>query len=231
MSAGRVWVMGDIHGAYRAMIQCLERSKFDSKNDTLIALGDVCDGWSEVDKCIDLLLSLPKVHFMLGNHDYWALRWWRNQETPEMWLKQGGQATVDAYADGMPENHQHFLTTAHLYYLYQDSVFVHAGIDPELPLNQQGQRMFLWDRSLCNTALRMKQQGREQNLGPYEAIYIGHTPTIRSGFTTPTKSGNIWMMDTGAAWDGRLSIMDLATKEYYQSDPTPELYPDERGRF
>jgi serine/threonine protein phosphatase 1 len=231
MSNGRVWVMGDIHGAYKAMLQCFDRSGFDPQNDTLIALGDVCDGWSEIDKCIDLLLSLPQVHFILGNHDYWALRWSRDQETPEMWLQQGGQATVDAYSQGMPESHQQFLSEAHLYYLHQQSLFVHAGIDPDLSLDLQDQQMFLWDRSLCNTALRMKQQSREENLGPYEAIYIGHTPTIRSGYTTPTSSGNVWMMDTGAAWDGRLSIMDIASKEYFQSDPTPGLYPGEKGRF
>lgn len=33
--------MGDIHGAYKALQQCLERSKFNYENDKLIQLGDV----------------------------------------------------------------------------------------------------------------------------------------------------------------------------------------------
>jgi serine/threonine protein phosphatase 1 len=36
-------------------------------------------------------------------------------------------------------------------------------------------------------------------------------------------------MDTGAAFTGALSIMDIDTKEYWQSD-LPSLYPDENGR-
>jgi serine/threonine protein phosphatase 1 len=37
-------------------------------------------------------------------------------------------------------------------------------------------------------------------------------------------------MDTGAAFTGSLSIMDVNTKEFWQSDPLPTLYPDEKGR-
>lgn len=44
---GNTYVMGDIHGAHKAFIQCLERSNFDYDNDILIQLGDVADGWSE----------------------------------------------------------------------------------------------------------------------------------------------------------------------------------------
>lgn len=43
----RTLVMGDIHGGYKALMQCLERSKFDYEKDTLIQLGDICDGWSD----------------------------------------------------------------------------------------------------------------------------------------------------------------------------------------
>jgi len=44
---GRTLVIGDIHGAYKALVQCLERSGFDKEKDTLITIGDVCDGWHE----------------------------------------------------------------------------------------------------------------------------------------------------------------------------------------
>ena len=32
----KTYAIGDIHGAYKALIQCFERSKFDYKNDCLI---------------------------------------------------------------------------------------------------------------------------------------------------------------------------------------------------
>lgn len=41
---------------------------------------------------------------------------------------------------------------------------------------------------------------------------------------------NVWNIDTGAGWSGKLTIMDIDTKEYWQSDFVKELYPDEKGR-
>jgi serine/threonine protein phosphatase 1 len=41
---------------------------------------------------------------------------------------------------------------------------------------------------------------------------------------------NVWNMDTGAAFTGRLSVMDVDTKEFFQSDVVQGLYPGETGR-
>ena len=54
----RTFAIGDIHGAYKALVQCFERSGFDYENDRLIVLGDVCDGYPEVKQCIDELQAL-----------------------------------------------------------------------------------------------------------------------------------------------------------------------------
>jgi serine/threonine protein phosphatase 1 len=48
--------MGDIHGAYRALVQCLERSGFDRSADMLIQLGDVADVFEEVYDCVEELM-------------------------------------------------------------------------------------------------------------------------------------------------------------------------------
>ena len=37
-------------------------------------------------------------------------------------------------------------------------------------------------------------------------------------------------MDTGAGWDGTLSMMNVDNKELFQSDPVEDLYPKEPGR-
>ena len=37
----KTYAIGDIHGAYKSLVQCLERSKFDYNNDRLIVMGDV----------------------------------------------------------------------------------------------------------------------------------------------------------------------------------------------
>ncbi len=230
MSEPRTFVIGDIHGGYTALVQCLALAEFNYTKDTLIALGDVCDGWPETAQCFDELLKIKKLVYLLGNHDQWTLEWARNGTAPDLWLQQGGQATVDGYPQGMPFSHQRLLASANQYYVSGNRIFVHAGIIPDMELEYQGQDIFLWDRSLCTLAFRLKQEGNEQQLSSFEEIYVGHTPTTRWGYGVPVKSCNVWMLDTGAAWNGRLSIMDVNTKQYFQSDPVWQLYPGIKGR-
>ncbi|PHK27906.1 metallophosphatase, partial [Nostoc linckia z16] len=64
----------------------------------------------------------------------------------------------------------------------------------------------------------------------YKEIFIGHTPVTRIGQTVPVNMANVWNVDTGAAFKGPLTIMDADTKEYWQSDPVYNLYPEENGR-
>ncbi len=48
----KTFVIGDMHGASRALRQCLERSAFDYATDRLICLGDICDGWPETEEAM-----------------------------------------------------------------------------------------------------------------------------------------------------------------------------------
>lgn len=59
---------------------------------------------------------------------------------------------------------------------------------------------------------------------PFKEIYIGHTPTTNWGSDHPMRAFNIVNMDTGAGGTGRLSIIDIDTGEYWQSDPISLLY-------
>ena len=64
----------------------------------------------------------------------------------------------------------------------------------------------------------------------FNEIYIGHTPTTYFDLTTRMQGCNVWNVDTGAAFKGPLTIMDIDTKEFWQSDPVKDLYPGEKGR-
>ena len=75
MNSKKTFVLGDIHGAYKALTQVLDQSRFDYEKDTLISLGDTCDGWPDTRKCFDELLKIKNLVYILGNHDFWALRW------------------------------------------------------------------------------------------------------------------------------------------------------------
>jgi serine/threonine protein phosphatase 1 len=223
---GRTFVMGDIHGAFRALKQCLERSRFDRTQDTLICLGDVCDGWPETREAIDELLTIPNLIYLFGNHDFWTLAWMQSGLKDPVWLSQGGQATVDSYGKKIPPAHEHFLNTARPFYLLDNLLFVHAGVDPMLPLEAQELNTLLWDRKLARLALDFSEDRPDHTFGTYEAIFLGHTPVGDQ----PRRAGNVWLMDTGAGWAGPLSMMDIHTHEIIQSDPVPMLYPGIAGR-
>jgi len=223
----RVFVIGDIHGAYRALRQCLERSGFDYKKDQLICLGDVCDGWPETRASVDELLRVQNLIYLLGNHDWWTLQWMLSGKIEEVWYNQGGKATIDSYQDGIPTNHMTFFSDALLHHVYRNKLFVHAGIDPLKPLEQQDKHLFLWDRSLAALALDLYGYSAEGKLSTFDEIYLGHTPIP---FSSPINSLGIWLMDTGAGWSGVLSMMNVETKEIFTSDPVPSLYPGTEGR-
>lgn len=242
----KTYVLGDIHGAHKALVQCLERSGFNREQDRLIVLGDVCDGYPDVKRSIDELLALKDFVYIIGNHDLWALEWAVNGTEKSVWLTQGGANTIASYeGKTMPPAHVELLKTAHPWIEYEGKLFVHGGIEPEVEIAQQDLEFLVWDRSFVQDAWLRAQQDPAYVFPRYKEIFVGHTPTQnfawlrRSDKTKPGRPGelsdeplflcNAIMMDTGAGWSGKLTIMDINTHEYWQSDPTPLLY-GKRGR-
>jgi serine/threonine protein phosphatase 1 len=172
----RTFVIGDIHGANQALLQCLNRSNFDYKQDHLICLGDVCDGWPETKQAIDELLKIKNLTYILGNHDFWTLEWMREGVGDEVWFGQGGEATIKSYTDAVPIEHIEFLEKALHYFIQENKLFVHAGIDTRVPVEKQTPQIFLWDRNLARIALDLQFKTLNANLTGYDEVYIGHTP-------------------------------------------------------
>jgi serine/threonine protein phosphatase 1 len=69
-----------------------------------------------------------------------------------------------------------------------------------------------------------------KRLKHYHEIYIGHTPTIRFNSDQPMQAINVWNIDTGAAFTGKVSAVNIDDKTVFQSDNLPKLYPNETGR-
>lgn len=213
----RKLVVGDIHGNLKALNQVLERSDFDYDNDTLICLGDVCDGNDYTKQCIDKLLKVKNLILIKGNHDVWAIDWMVTGKEFPLWYNQGGRFTASSYDhdyETVPYEHIKLLEFKALpYYVDEDNrVFVHGGFFAGVPLELQDLHTFTWDRSLINHA-------KDHEIKQFKEIYIGHSTTqYYENRTTPVNYHNLWMMDTGAGWTGRLSIMDVDTKEVWSSD-------------
>ena len=221
----KTFVLGDVHGAYRALLQCFERSGFDRIKDRLIVIGDVCDGYPDVRQCIDEFLKVKHCDLVIGNHDMWALDWAVRGDKPEIWTSQGGDRTIASYGGGgMPKAHIDFLKSGQLWIEIKDKIFVHGGFNPDISLSSHSAQTFVWDRTLFDAAWKMQSIGNECKLGSYKDIFVGHTTTELYNTLKPIHACNVWNIDTGAGWSGRLMIMDVTTKEYWQSDLTQNLY-------
>lgn len=239
----RTFVIGDIHGGLLALKQVIKKAEV-TERDTLIFLGDYVDGWSQSPQVLDFLIELQRKQNCIcikGNHDDLLLDWLKNDTHNELWHQHGGEATVSAYEKldkKHIEIHIKFLESLQNYHLDSENrLYVHAGFTSlNGVVHEYFTGAFYWDRTLWETALALDPNMTiddlfyPKRLTLYQEIFVGHTPVTRIGQTIPVQKACVWNVDTGAAFRGPLTIMNVDTKEFWQSDPLNELYFDEKGR-
>lgn len=239
----RTLVFGDIHGGLRALQQLFERTKI-TIDDTLIFLGDYVDGWSESVQTIHFLIEVSEKQecvFIKGNHDAWCEDYLTKEIADRKWLFHGGFLTFENYhvCDKQKKTeHLNFFESMKDYYVDDDNrLFIHAGFSSmHGPSKETYSSNYSWDRTLWETAVAMdKHLKKNSELYPkrlllFSEIFIGHTPTLNYGIDVPMHKANVWNIDTGAAFMGKISCLDIETKEFWQSDVVQTLYPNEKGR-
>lgn len=256
------YTIGDIHGCYRGLLQCLERSNFNKDKDFLISLGDIADGWNQVYECVEELLSIKNLITIKGNHDDWFNSWIQSDLHPCSW-QQGGFGTLSSYCEilnkdylnkysggyltslipeDIPISHKEFFNNQKNYYILDNMCFVHGGFNRHHTLQENelfDKEQFYWDRDLWYSALSyqsLKDNHPEDFKYKFKMhegfnkVFIGHTDVMNWGKPLPMKAANIWNLDTGGGFKGKVTIMNIDTEEYFQSDLVQELYPEQRGR-
>jgi serine/threonine protein phosphatase 1 len=222
----QTYAIADIHGSLKALKQCFSCSSFNYKKDTLIVLGDIVDGYPESMQVIDELKSISNLILILGNHDKWFLDFLQYSIASPHWLHQGGNSTLASYQTITSKkmvkkfkDHLKFLLQAKYFYIDEnDRLFLHGGLNQDkLHLNDLSS--LFWDRSAY-------YKHKDSNfINPnFKEIFCGHTSTSRSN-TVPVRHGNLWNIDQGAGYEGRLTILNVNTKEFFQSDLSASLYP------
>jgi serine/threonine protein phosphatase 1 len=245
--------MGDIHGGYKALVQCLQRSGFHYEEDTLVQLGDITDGYAQVYECVEELMKVQHLVAIKGNHDEWFNNFLQTGFHPNNWT-QGGEGTLRSYlaassrvdeiplygfihplaltpAD-IPPSHRQFFRDQQIFYIDDNNnCFIHAGFNRHIPFHRQEPTAYYWNRDLWLEALSWKAGNKfrlaKQNFKMktrFHEIFIGHTRTIMWDTDKPMQAANIYNLDTGGGGGGRLTIMNIDTKEFWQSDPVSELY-------
>lgn len=227
------FVIGDIHGRHKALLEVLKKSKFNYKKDKLIVLGDVVDGGYNTYLVIEELLKIKNLIFIMGNHDEWFVNHIKTGWADEIWVQQGGANTLRSYggkvveADFMTDNskidttninipvtHQEFFNKGLYWYIEDNKCFVHGGFNPKIPkMESQSKYDLVWDRTLIDYCKRGKK------IKMFDEVFIGHTSTQGiNNDTLPINYENLWCLDTGGGWIGKLTIMNIDTKRFWQSN-------------
>jgi len=149
-----------------------------------------------------------------------------------MWLTQGGYNTLKSYKGNIPQSHVEFLKSVKLYHIENNILFVHGGIIPGTKEENNDKDTILWDRELiCNAYKKCQNRPNYRMQDVYQEIFVGHTTTGHFNKEyKPIRCGEVTDVDTGGGWEGKLTIMDLDSREYWQSDFVKTLYPQSDGR-
>ena len=208
-------VVGDVHGHYTAL-QTLLTAIAPGANDAVYFIGDLIDRGPDSAKVVELVLE-NKFHCLLGNHEQMMLdAVGGGQVSPQLlqsWLYTGGLATLTSYNHHIPSQHINWLQSLPLYLDLGDVWLVHAGLDPQLPLQEQNHEQFCWIRERFHRSTQ-----------PYfsdKLIITGHTITFTFPRVEPGKlaMGAGWLdIDTGAYHprSGWLTALELNERQVYQ---------------
>jgi len=233
----RLLVASDIHGYGRLLTRLLDEVKYKPGEDRLFLLGDYIDRGPDARGTLELVIELVQegAVALIGNHEDMLLNAAKGEPSAASnWMINGGARTLasfgapagdaEALLQFFPETvveliQQHippecieFLSSLPLYHEESDYVFVHAGLQPGVPLPLQDRHALLWSRdpkfwlhpAPCGT----------------KTVIFGHTPVpvllhmIGEGCThlRPWFGSKKICTDTGVYATGVLTLLELPSK-------------------
>lgn len=227
----RVYVVGDVHGRldlFEALVAAIEADdrKRGEAVTTIVLLGDLVDRGPHSAGVVALARELHArrpVRILAGNHEEMFLQSFDDRNLLRHFLKHGGRETLLSYGisrqrynestleelqhlmhEAVPEEDREFLRGFEDFMVMGDYLFVHAGILPERPLEDQSRHDLLWirDRFLRHSA-------------PHSHVVVhGHTIC-----DTVDERCNRIGIDTGAFRSGRLTalVLEGETRRYIQA--------------
>lgn len=223
----RAYAIGDIHGRLDLFEQLLAQIDKDdaargAADTTLILLGDLVDRGPESRGVVERAMQLKatrKVRILAGNHEEMLLGSLGNEETLRHFLRHGGKETLFSYGltaeeysraklDELQERANALIPAEHIAFMRAmenqivmgEYLFVHAGIRPGVPLDQQMVSDMRWIR-------------REflDHAEPYGHLVVhGHTITDE-----PAIRSNRIGIDTGAFASGRLTAIGMEGQDHW----------------
>lgn len=199
----RTYAIGDVHGCLSQLQDLVQQCERDAgaERSRFIFLGDYIDRGPDSGGVVEQLITLQQARpdqiiCLMGNHEDMLLAALDHPDWADRWLLNGGIRTLKSYGVTDPSH----LPKGHIDWLrrlpksFDDGLryFVHAGLHPERPLNEQHDFDLLWIRQPFLSGTR--------DFG--KLIVHGHTPTASR---SPELYFNRLNLDTGAVSGGPLT--------------------------
>jgi len=194
--------IGDIHGMYGLLLELLTKLPSDG---TLVFLGDYVDRGLDSKWVVARLMALEqqrKCIFLRGNHEAMMLSAMDGEPgAQELWVANGGSATIESYHLHIPDEHLAFLRATLPFYETDDYIFVHGGLVPgQLPEETESDDLW-W--------MREPFLSSDHDWG--KLVIHGHTPMLRG---KPDIHPNRINIDTGAVYGGPLTALLLPERTF-----------------
>jgi serine/threonine protein phosphatase 1 len=149
------YVIPDIHGRDDLLGNALAYIAAHAAGDTntIIVLGDYVDKGPASKQVIERLLTGVgegwRFVALKGNHDAMMVEALRDPAKMAAWLEKGGDTALASYGGdpaAVPQTHTAWLDRLQLMHVDAHRVYVHAGVDPSMPLDRQSETTLLWKR-------------------------------------------------------------------------------------
>ncbi len=219
----RAYAVGDVHGCSHLLMSLIEAIEADiAQGETagvqsqVILLGDLVDRGPDSAAVVELARKwkqMRPIHILCGNHEEMFLESFTHKDTLRHFLRHGGRETLQSYGIDrkvltkanlaevqelmeahVPQQHRDFLGEFEDLVQLGDYLFVHAGIEPGVPLEEQKPQTMRWIRE------PFLSYPRSHGL----VVVHGHTIT-----DDVVDAGNRIGIDTGAYSSGRLTALVL----------------------
>lgn len=203
----RTYAVPDLHGRYDLLTAAIEQILTHSRGHAakMVMLGDYVDRGPNSRQVMECLMNwssqlLPLVA-LKGNHEAMMWECCRNLSDTDRWLKNGGDQTLLSYGPSaanstdlsvVPVAHLQWIAALPAMYVDQHRIYVHAGVDPKLALDQQADQVLLWKRY---------PEGFAKGFGKYHVVH-GHHAKVEGPIVTKGRTN----LDTMAWKTGRLAV-------------------------
>jgi hypothetical protein len=241
----RSLAVGDIHGMRAELERLLDKLNYDPTADQLVFLGDLVDRGPEPVQVVALVKRLVNaappgmVKLILGNHEEKMLRFLarekRFRETGEVNKMQRPKSDRLAEWTAIPPENIEWLAKLPYWERIEAAngekwIALHGGLEPSIPIEKQKSDKICRVRFIDKVSGKHKGQGDDFSKAPEgavewmttwqgpEHICCGHAVHSRKDprVDRPVPGVEVWSIDTGGCFGGRLTALVLETREIFQ---------------